>query len=287
MKKLLLGTAIIASFFTLGSAHAEDAKTDLKLYALNCGTVHVNDLNVFSDTDQYIGQEKTLNVGCYLIKHNDHWLLWDTGLSSTLAEKPEGMTNGPFHLSVETTLESQLETLGLKPENITHVGLSHAHFDHSANTNTFKNATLIIQEVEFNTLKNDPETAEATHMPAENISYFLKDENKDQVRAIKGDVDIFEDGTLKTISLPGHTPGHMALLVNLPKTGPVILSGDQWHFTENHKNNGVPSFNYDRADTLASSDKLNNLVKNRGAKLIIQHEVNDNKDLPKLPAFLD
>ncbi len=287
MKKLLLSTALIASFLTLNTAQAEDAQTDLKLYALNCGKIHVSDLNVFSDTDQYIGQEKTLNVGCYLIKHNDDWLLWDTGLSSDLAQKPEGMTNGPFHLSVEKTIESQLETLGLKPENITYVGLSHAHFDHAANTNTFQNATLIIQEVEFNALKNDPEAAKEMHMPPESISYFLKEENKEQVRTIKGDVDIFGDGTLKSISLPGHTPGHMALLVNLEKTGPVILSGDQWHFTENHNSNGVPSFNYDRADTLASSDKLNHLVKNRGAKLIIQHEVNDNKDLPKLPAYLD
>lgn len=287
MKKLLLSTALIASFLTLNTAQAEDTQTDLKLYSLNCGKIHVSDLNVFSDTDQYIGLEKTLNVGCYLIKHNDDWLLWDTGLSSDLAKNPEGMTNGPFHLSVAETIESQLETLGLKPENITYVGLSHAHFDHAANTSTFQNATLIIQEVEFNALKNDPEAAKAMHMPPESISYFLKEENKDQVRTIKGDVDIFGDGTLKSISLPGHTPGHMALLVNLEKTGPVILSGDQWHFTENHKNNGVPSFNYDRADTLASSDKLNHLVKNRGAKLIIQHEVNDNKDLPKLPAFLD
>ncbi len=287
MKKLLLSTALIASFLTLNTAQAEDAQTDLKLYALNCGKIHVSDLNVFSDTDQYIGQEKTLNVGCYLIKHNDDWLLWDTGLSSDLAKNPVGMTNGPFHLSVAETIESQLETLGLKPENISYIGLSHAHFDHAANTNTFQNATLIIQEVEFNALKNDPEAAKAMHMPPESISYFLKEENKEQVRTIKGDVDIFGDGTLKSISLPGHTPGHMALLVNLEKTGPVILSGDQWHFTENHNSNGVPSFNYDRADTLASSDKLNHLVKNRGAKLIIQHEVNDNKDLPKLPAYLD
>tara|TARA_R110002095_G_scaffold76633_6_gene65565 strand:- start:1415 stop:2278 length:864 start_codon:yes stop_codon:yes gene_type:complete len=287
MKKLLLAATIMTSALFHQPAHAQESKTTLQLYTLNCGSIHVSDLNVFSDTDQYIGKDKTLNVGCYLIKHNNDWLLWDTGIPSALAQKPEGMTNGVFHLSVAKTLTEQLATIGLKPEDINYVGISHAHFDHTSNANLFTNATLIIQDTEYNFLKNTPEAAKAYNMPPENISYFLADEHKGQLHTIKGDDDIFKDGTIKAISLPGHTPGHMALLVNLEKTGPVILSGDQWHFTQNHESNGVPTFNYDRADTLASSDKLDHLIKNRGAKLIIQHEVNDNKDLPKPPAFLD
>ncbi len=286
MKKLLLGAAFLTLMSQTSMAEQKPA-TYIKLYALNCGKIHVSDLNVFSDTDQYIGQEKTLNVGCYLIKHNDKWILWDTGLPDDLTEKPEGVTSGVFHMTLDKTIEEQIKPLGITPDDINYVAISHGHFDHTSNIDKFTNATLIIQSSEYDLMKNDPEKATKKYMDPKNISYFLKDENKKQLMIIDGDKDIFNDGTLKAISLPGHTSGHMALLVNLPKTGAVILSGDQWHFTENHTNNGVPTFNFDRADTLASSDRLNNLIKNREAKLIIQHEIEDNQNLPKIPDAME
>jgi len=286
MKKLLLGIAFLALTSHTSLADQKPAP-DIKLYALNCGKIHVSNLNVFSDTDQYIGQEKTLTVGCYLIKHNDDWLLWDTGLSSDLVKEPEGITSDVFHMTLDKTIAQQIEPLGLKPKDITHVAISHGHFDHSANVNEFTNATLIIQDLEYNFIKNNPEEATEKYMFPKNIDYFLKEENLKQVEKIKGDNDIFNDGSIKAISLPGHTPGHMALLVNLPKAGSIILSGDQWHFTENHDNNGVPTFNFDRANTLASSDKLNRIIKNRGAKLIIQHEIGDNQALPQIPEAME
>ena len=83
------------------------------------------------------------------------------------------------------------------------------------------------------------------------------------------------------LKLPGHTPGHYALLVRLA-SGPVLLSGDQYHFTEQVKNRGVPPFNHDRADTLASSDRFDRIAANLKAKVIIQHEP---ADIAKLPAF--
>jgi glyoxylase-like metal-dependent hydrolase (beta-lactamase superfamily II) len=81
---------------------------------------------------------------------------------------------------------------------------------------------------------------------------------------------------------PGHTPGHQALLVKLPQTGAVILSGDAVHFHENYDTDGVPWFNYDRAETVASIERLKKLVATQKAKLIIQH---DARDVDKLPAF--
>ena len=63
------------------------------------------------------------------------------------------------------------------------------------------------------------------------------------------------------LAMPGHTPGHSALLVRLA-SGPVLLSGDQYHFTEAVKNRGVPSFNTDRADTLASHDRFERIAAN-------------------------
>lgn len=99
--------------------------------------------------------------------------------------------------------------------------------------------------------------------------------------------DLFGDGSLKTIHTPGHTPGSMALLVNFRKSGPYILSGDQWHFTENHERRQVPTWNYDHDHTITSGKKLDDVISAMHATLVIQHEPADNVKLPKLPGFLD
>ena len=52
----------------------------LKLWRLECGVIQVDDLNDFSDTYAYTGRSKRLTASCYLIKHGDDYMLWDTGL---------------------------------------------------------------------------------------------------------------------------------------------------------------------------------------------------------------
>jgi glyoxylase-like metal-dependent hydrolase (beta-lactamase superfamily II) len=81
---------------------------------------------------------------------------------------------------------------------------------------------------------------------------------------------------------PGHTPGHSMLLVRLKEKGPVLLIGDAVHFHENYEHDGVPGFNYDRAQTLASIQRIKEIEKNLKATVIIQH---DPRDIGKLPAF--
>ena len=96
------------------------------------------------------------------------------------------------------------------------------------------------------------------------------------------DKDVFGDGSVVILRTPGHTPGHQALLVKLPKSGNYILSGDAVHFEENWATNGVPMFNFDRAQSLASLDRMKQIAKIHKAKMIIQH---DERDIAKLPAF--
>lgn len=288
LKPLLLAFAFSSCFVSPSFAEdvASPAAPEMRLYRLACGEIGVTDLNVFSDTDAYVGQAKDIVASCYLIKHGDKWLLWDTGLPDATPKVADDSAGSPFKLSLKETLTEQLGKIGLKPEDIDYVGISHGHFDHVGGANAFSNAKLIMQKTEYDFMTMQPDKARAAHMESELISSFAGPEKEAQRMLLSGDTDIFGDGKLKAIVLPGHTPGHMALLVNLPETGPIILSGDQWHFHENHESNGVPSFNFDRADTLASSDKLNALIKNHKAKLIIQHEPKDNEALPKLPEYL-
>ena len=89
-------------------------------------------------------------------------------------------------------------------------------------------------------------------------------------------------GSMVILAVPGHTPGETALLVRLPKTGAVLLSGDVVHFNEQWEKQGVPTFNADRADTLASMARLQAVAAELKAILVVQHEP---ADIAKLPVF--
>ena len=102
------------------------------------------------------------------------------------------------------------------------------------------------------------------------------------VEPVMLDKDVFGDSTVMMLNTPGHTPGHHVLLVKLPRTGNVLLSGDLAHFRENYNNNVVTGFNSSRAETLASFDRVKQIAANLKATFVIQH---DPRDVDKLPGF--
>lgn len=280
---LVLTTGLMALAFNTEPAKAQN-DIDLRLYRLDCGTIQATDLNLFSLADDYTGQQKHLVDSCYLIKHDENWMLWDTGLNEQAVNAQK--ERNTFVLNVSKSLLSQLSELNLTPADIDYVGLSHTHFDHVGNVNMFPDATLILQKAEHDVLTN-PELAQKLYIIPDFLSHFITGEGKDNVRLLDGDTDLFGDGTLKAIFLPGHTPGHMALQVNLKESGPVILSGDQWHFEENKEKDNVPDFNYSEAETKKSSARLKQLVKDQNARLVLQHGEKDNESLPAFPAYLE
>jgi N-acyl homoserine lactone hydrolase len=107
-------------------------------------------------------------------------------------------------------------------------------------------------------------------------------DEKRKVEPLAVDKDVFGDGSVVVLRTPGHTPGHSCLLVRLKDMGPVVLAGDLVHFRENYEGNGVPWFNVDRAQSVASIDRVKQLVANLKATFIIQHDM---RDIGKLPAF--
>ena len=107
-------------------------------------------------------------------------------------------------------------------------------------------------------------------------------DEKRTVEPMTGDKDVFGDGSVIVLRMPGHTPGHSCLLVRLKDMGPVLLSGDLVHLRENYESGGVPSFNVDRAATVASIERMKQIVANLKATVVIQHDM---RDIGKLPAF--
>jgi glyoxylase-like metal-dependent hydrolase (beta-lactamase superfamily II) len=272
MKKLL--AAAIAAV-ALGGMQAPPAPAaaaaPMELWRLDCGTVEVSDLDVFSDAYLYVGQKKTLTDSCYLIRHGENYLLWDTGLPGELAGT--SATSGPYTTSVKTRIVEQLRQIGVSPERVNFVGISHNHFDHIGQAADFPKATLLIGAEDWE--------ASQKGNSAPRFAPWIKGGAK--VQPISRDHDVFGDGRVVILDMPGHTPGHQALLVRLPKTGSVLLSGDLYHFAENVKNRGVPGFNTDRADTLASMDRFAAIARSMRARVIVQHEPADIAKLPRFP----
>jgi N-acyl homoserine lactone hydrolase len=244
-------------------AAAQAAPPPVLLWRLDCGAIQEADLNIYSDTDAYIGQSRRLPVSCYVIKHGDTYMLWDTGLPDE---------------AVPRTLSNQLADIGVRPEQIVLIGISHYHQDHTGQANHFPQARLLMGKADIKALRSRTEKyAEEYSKP---LGHWLT--GGGELQEVDGDLDVFKDKSVVMLDLPGHTPGHHGLLVRLAQTGVVLLSGDVAHFRANYETNGVPSFNFDRAQSLASLDRFKGLAKNLHATVIIQH---DSEDVAKLPAF--
>ena len=251
--------------------------TELRLYALDCGHMDVQDMAPFSDTGEYDGKPGEIVAPCFLIGHPKGWLLWDAGLGDALVGAPRAM--GGFHLSAGVTLKAQLAQLGLKPEDISYVAFSHLHFDHTGNANLFTSATWILQRAELAWALSTP-----TPGGVDTSTFSAYKAGKQQM--IDGDDDVFGDGTVRILFTPGHTPGHQSLVLKLRDAGIVILSGDLYHLRENHRFHRVPVYNVNRAETLASMARVDTIIAHTHARLIVQHDPMEFRALPKFPAYL-
>ena len=131
MKTLKLLSIAASLLLTQACTNTKLTSDKMKLYVLDCGTITVKDVSLFSPGVD-VGESKKLANNCYLIKHPKGNFLWNTGLSDALVIESTGITvaEGMFHLQVKRTLQSQLADIDLTPADIDYVALSHFHFDH-------------------------------------------------------------------------------------------------------------------------------------------------------------
>ena len=287
MKRLLMGLSALA--FAACSPKAEEAVAPaepakpapaVKLIAMDCGHLSVKDASRMSDDGVYNGQKKELADPCYLVRHEKGDLIWDTGLPSSVAAAPVETATSTATLA--KTLEAQLAELSLTPADIEFLSFSHLHYDHTGNGNLFAASTWIVDKDERDAMFTDE--ARKT----DNFKAYSALENAKTV-LIEGedDHDVFGDGSAIIVQTPGHTPGHAILLLHTANSGNVLLSGDMWHVAESRETRRVPTYNFDKAKTLASMDKVEALAAAHNARVIRQHVPEDFDSLPKFPAALE
>jgi N-acyl homoserine lactone hydrolase len=259
---------------------AASAAEALRLYTLDCGRLDFTDMGPLADTGEYAGKPGTMAVPCFLIQHGKDWMLWDAGLGDDIAAIPGGKMHYGFKWTVEKTLRSQLAQLGLKPDDIRYVGLSHLHADHSGNVGMFRRSTFLVSpiDVTWGSSLPTPPTAD----PA-----LVRIVRQSHIEPVRYDRDVFGDGSVLMLRAPGHSPGHHVLELKLANSGAVLLSGDLYHTRQAYEQSLVPSINESRADTLASMLRFRRIAEADHARVVIQHAPSDFAGMPAFPAFLD
>jgi glyoxylase-like metal-dependent hydrolase (beta-lactamase superfamily II) len=253
----------------------------LRLYVFNCGSIEVLDVSVFHPGIGK-GEHKTLADSCYLIVHPNGTLMWDAGLPDGLVNTPEGKTvYNTFTMRVTETLAAQLQETGHGPETVGYLGISHMHGDHIGNVGLFPHATLLIQKEEHDAAFG-PDASKYGFDPA-----LYPSLHSNPLKKLEGDHDVFGDGTVIIKRTLGHTPGHQALYVKLPKTGNILLSGDLVHFTDNWTHKRVPGFNFDKERSLKTMQEVEEFLKANQATLWIQHDLEQNTGIRHAPAYYE
>jgi N-acyl homoserine lactone hydrolase len=275
MKRSGISVAALALLVSAVAASAQTRSGIDKLYILNCGEGVAGDISRWSPGVN-VGKSMDFVDNCYLIRHAQGWMIWDTGVADAIAAMPDGQAPADpkaTHWRRPKTLASQLDQLGVKPPDIKFIAVSHTHADHIGNVELFPNAMLLVQRAEYEWPSNPSGTPR------------FKPEHP--VTKLEGDHDVFGDGSVTIVATTGHTPGHQSLLVKLPKTGALVLSGDAVHFKSNWDNRGVPSMNYDKDKTLASMQRIADLLATEKAQLWINHDKAQRDTLKMAPNYYD
>jgi N-acyl homoserine lactone hydrolase len=266
MKRDLLAILILVLGVAPPPASAQQTAPGVdRLYVLDCGHGTAPNQGRFSP-GYNDGKPFDLSDNCYLIHHPQGYLLWGTGIPDKFLHIPSGVPSygGRPNWVATKGLAKQLEQLDIKPSAVRYIGLANSHIDHIGNLALFPAATILIQKAEWEFTQNRPSE------PGMLEEARLKTDQG--MMKIEGDYDVFGDGTAVIIATPSVTPGNQSLLVKLPRTGTVVFSGDLIHFQYGWDHRIVPGNVWNREKTVASFQRLADVVAHNNAQLWIEHD---------------
>jgi len=260
------------------------ADTSLRLYVFECGRLRFDTVENFSiensETDV-----RELVVPCYIIDHPAGRMLWDGGLPSYVADVEGWHANERIGRTVrlDRTLADQLADfdLGFDLGSLDYMAFSHIHYDHVGVANEVSGARWLVQRGDY-----DAAFVETITVPAVQPELLTNLSDSDRL-ILDGDHDVFGDGRVQIISAPGHTPGHQVLFLDLAGTGPLVLSGDLYHFRVSREDRRVPVFNVDAAMSLTSMDRVEAFVIEQSATFWIEHDLALFETLKTAPQFYE
>jgi glyoxylase-like metal-dependent hydrolase (beta-lactamase superfamily II) len=198
-----------------------------------------------------------------VVRASDAVILFDTGVSPRAV--PGLVRTDPLALfRDDDLLVHRLDSLGLEPNDVDIVVLSHLHFDHAGGADIFPASELVVQKDEY----------AFAHYPSQFLAGFYYRKNFDlpgyRWRLLDGDTELVPGVT--AVRSDGHTPGHQSLLVNLPLTGPVILAGDCCYWQRSIDEDLPPGVVWDPTRAMHSIKRLKTLARLTGGRIFPSHD---------------
>jgi N-acyl homoserine lactone hydrolase len=244
---------------------------ELTLRGLNLGNFGL-DMSALLEAPEYHGIPYACPALAYIIEHPEGRILFETGLSEhALEEWPEEWQSGVdlAMVPLEHKLEARLKEHGLGPEDFDYVVLGHLHTDHAGGARVFADADveMVVHEDEYNYVRNMPEDA---------ANFFNKVDTQVLEHCSKtlvSDADFEILPGVRLVHLPGHTPGLMGVVIDLPHTGTVMLTTDAMY---RHESYGPPPIGsptvWDTAKWAQSIEKIRSMALATEAMIFPGHD---------------
>jgi len=272
--------ALFAGIVSAAPPQKPKAPKSVRLYVFDCGTIPAIDVALFNFKREQLAETRMV-VPCFLVVHPKGTLMWDVGAIPDSAFKQDGAPVSKDIFYATRTLTSQLAAIGYAPSDITYLALSHYHRDHIANANLFAGSTWLVSQVEHDAMfaEKPPERVDPTA--------YSDLKNSKTIILKKDEYDVFGDGKVIIKSAPGHTPGHQVLILKLSKTGNVMVAGDLYHYPEERTTHNVPTFEYNKEQSLASRAMIEDYIKKTHTQMWIEHDFTANMKLKKSPEYYE
>lgn len=231
------------------------------LYALQNGFIGFEKSGLFYG--ERSGERVQIPVTCYVVRSRDSVVLFDTGFSPRAV--PGLLRTDPLaRFEDADLLVHRLDSLGLAPDDVDMVVLSHLHYDHAGGAQLFQESQLIVQQDEYS----------FANYPSAFFAPLYYKRNFDlpgyKWRLIEGDAELAPGITV--LRTDGHTPGHQSLLVELPETGPVILAGDCCYWQDNIDRELPPGVVWDPTRAAHSIKRLKTLARLVHGRIFPSHD---------------
>lgn len=285
---LVLATPILKAAPAQRGAKPQPPKTP-RLYIFDCGLINVNRAGTerYKVTPEEVGETR-FSVPCFLVVHPKGTLMWDLGIvpDDTVEARARGEQGNTTATSasvavVPRTLASQLAELGYRPSDITYFAFSHAHSDHNANANLFTASTWLARPAERAFMWEEGNTRV-------NRTFFENIKTSKTVSLDRDEYDVFGDGSVVLKAAPGHSPGHQVMVLNLPKTGRVMIAGDLYHYPQERAlKRPPPDTEFNVQQSAASRVMIEEYLRKTKTAIWIEHDFVHNATLKKSPMYYE
>lgn len=284
---------------------------NMKMYVLNGGRMWTErgffwHFGSKADTGkEYMAVPFACQSSQYYIDHPEAKILFEQGYKIEDFETMCGFPHrkGPegvwFKQEPDENPIAQLDKIGVKADDIDYAVTSHLMVDHCAWLSSFagKKAQIVVQRKEYEYARRiGTPTPPGQEPPVEQFHHWMYPRKLFEVpglnyKLIDGDYELVKD--VMVILAPGHTPGYQMLLVRLPNTGTVILSGcehrgNYYDIPINGSALGIPhSFSWFAAEELRTFKKIRELAEKEEGQIICGHDRAQYETLKHSPEYYD